>query len=135
MGTEKQIAEYKESFIFFDKDGDGLISKSELGTVMSNIGMNPTEAELQDMVNEVDADHDGFVNFEEFLDMMSKSSESGNTQEDIRAAFKVFDKNGDGFISESELRHVMENLGEKLTEEDIQTMMTEADLDQDGMVD
>ena len=113
--------------------------------------MNPTEAELQDMVNEVDADHDGFVNFEEFLDMMSKSSESGNTQEDIRAAFKVFDKNGDGFISESELRweynflvvgphcvvhrHVMENLGEKLTEEDIQTMMTEADLDQDGMVD
>ena len=72
--------------------------------VDSNIGMNPTEAELQDMVNEVDADHDGFVNFEEFLDMMSKSSESGNTQEDIRAAFKVFDKNGDGFISESELR-------------------------------
>ena len=66
--------------------------------------MNPTEAELQDMVNEVDADQDGSVNFEEFLDMMSKSSGSGNTQEDIRAAFQVFDKNGDGFISETELR-------------------------------
>ena len=66
--------------------------------------MNPTKAELEDMVNEVDVDQDGSVNFEEFLDMMSKSSESGNTQEDIRAAFKVFDKNGDGFISESELR-------------------------------
>ena len=66
--------------------------------------MNPTEAELQDMVNEVDADHDGSVNFQEFLDMMSRNSESGNTQEEIREAFKVFDKNEDGFISESELR-------------------------------
>ena len=66
--------------------------------------MNPTEAELQDMVNEVDADHDGSVNFQEFLDMMSKSTETDSTEEDIREAFKVFDKNEDGFISESELR-------------------------------
>ena len=66
--------------------------------------MNPTEAELQDMVNEVDADHDGSVNFQEFLDMMSRNSESGNTQEEIREAFKVFDKNGDGYIETDELR-------------------------------
>ena len=66
--------------------------------------MKPTEAELQDMVNEVDADHDGSVNFQEFLDMMSRSSESGNTQEEIREAFKVFDKNGDGYIETDELR-------------------------------
>ena len=66
--------------------------------------MNPTEEELEDMVNEVDADHDGSVNFQEFLDMMSKSSEAANTEDEIREAFKVFDKNEDGFISESELR-------------------------------
>ena len=66
--------------------------------------MNPTEAELQDMVNEVDADHDGSVNFQEFLDMMSRNSESGNTQEEIREAFKVFDKNSDGYIETDELR-------------------------------
>ena len=68
------------------------------------IGMNPTQAELEDMVNEVDADRDGSVNFQEFLDMMSKSTETDSTEEDIREAFKVFDKNEDGFISESELR-------------------------------
>lgn len=68
------------------------------------IGMNPTQAELEDMVNEVDSDRDGSVNFQEFLDMMSKSTETDSTEEDIREAFKVFDKNEDGFISESELR-------------------------------
>ena len=118
--TETQVAEYKESFVFFDKDGDGMITKDELGTVMRSIsnwlervgshmsfrdiGMNPTQAELEDMVNEVDSDRDGSVNFQEFLDMMSKSTETDSTEEDIREAFKVFDKNEDGFISESELR-------------------------------
>uniref|UniRef100_A0A670XY81 Calglandulin n=1 Tax=Pseudonaja textilis TaxID=8673 RepID=A0A670XY81_PSETE len=54
--TEEQIAEFKEAFLLFDKDGDGTITTKELGTVMWSLGQNPTEAELQDMINEVDAD-------------------------------------------------------------------------------
>uniref|UniRef100_A0A669CRT6 EF-hand domain-containing protein n=1 Tax=Oreochromis niloticus TaxID=8128 RepID=A0A669CRT6_ORENI len=62
--TEEQIAEFKEAFSLFDKDGDGTITTKELGTVMRSLGQNPTEAELQDMINEVDemireADIDG----------------------------------------------------------------------------
>lgn len=49
-------AEFKEAFKLFDKDGDGTITTKELGTVMRSLGQNPTEAELQDMVNEVDED-------------------------------------------------------------------------------
>ena len=48
--------EFKEAFSLFDKDGDGTITSKELGTVMRSLGQNPTEAELQDMINEVDAD-------------------------------------------------------------------------------
>ena len=51
--TEEQIAEFKEAFSLFDKDGDGTITTKELGTVMRSLGQNPTEAELQDMINEV----------------------------------------------------------------------------------
>lgn len=50
------ITEFKEAFSLFDKDGDGTITTKELGTVMRSLGQNPTEAELQDMINEVDAD-------------------------------------------------------------------------------
>ena len=58
--TEEQIAEFKEAFSLFDKDGDGTITTKELGTVMRSLGQNPTEAELQDMINEVDADGEIF---------------------------------------------------------------------------
>lgn len=50
------FVEFKEAFSLFDKDGDGTITTKELGTVMRSLGQNPTEAELQDMINEVDAD-------------------------------------------------------------------------------
>lgn len=53
--------EFKEAFSLFDKDGDGTITTKELGTVMRSLGQNPTEAELQDMINEVDADGENLV--------------------------------------------------------------------------
>ena len=58
------LVEFKEAFSLFDKDGDGTITTKELGTVMRSLGQNPTEAELQDMINEVDADGELFMNDE-----------------------------------------------------------------------
>ena len=54
--TDEQVEEYKEAFSLFDKNGDGYISSKELGIVMRSLGQNPSEAELQDMINEVDFD-------------------------------------------------------------------------------
>ena len=61
--TDEQIAELKEAFSLFDKDGDGTITTKELGTVMRSLEQNPTEAELQDLIIKVDVDHNGTIDF------------------------------------------------------------------------
>ncbi|XP_071165749.1 calmodulin-like isoform X2 [Mytilus edulis] len=133
--AEDQIAEFKEAFNLFDKDGDGTISCTELGTVMRSLGCNPTEGELKDMIKEVDADGSGCIDFPEFLEMMAKRLQDVDEEAELREAFKVFDKDGSGSISKAELKLVMENLGEKLTGEEIDEMMAEADKDGNGEID
>uniref|UniRef100_A0A673TA52 EF-hand domain-containing protein n=1 Tax=Suricata suricatta TaxID=37032 RepID=A0A673TA52_SURSU len=59
MLIEEQIAELKEAFPLFDKDGGGTITTKELGTVMRSLGQNPKETELQDMIDKVDAEDHG----------------------------------------------------------------------------
>ncbi|KAG2467128.1 calmodulin-like [Polypterus senegalus] len=130
----EQIAEFREAFALFDKDGDGTITSKELGTVMRALGQNPSEAELQDMINEVDADSNGIVDFTEFLTLMVKRIKDMDSEEEIREAFKVFDKDGNGSISAEELHLVMKNLGEDLTDEEIYEMIREADIDGDGQI-
>ncbi|KAK3578515.1 hypothetical protein CHS0354_007769 [Potamilus streckersoni] len=132
--SQDQIAEFEEAFSLFDKDGDGTITTKELGSVMRSLGNNPTEAELQSMINEVDADGSGCIDFPEFLILMQKKVAQSEGDGEIREAFRVFDKDGNGFISAAELRHVMANLGEKLTDEDVDEMIREADVDGDGQV-
>ena len=102
--TEEQIAEFKEAFSLFDKDGDGTITTKELGVVMRSLGQNPTEAELQDMINEVDADGNGTIDFPEFLTLMNKKMKNTDSEEEIVEAFKVFDRDGNGFVSAAELK-------------------------------
>merc|ERR1712188_198769 len=84
--------------------GDGNITTKELGTVMRSLGQNPTEQELKDMIDEVDTDGNGTIDFPEFLSMMARKMQDTDTEEEIREAFKVFDKDGNGFISAAELQ-------------------------------
>ena len=65
--SEEKINEFKEAFNIFDKDKDGYITTRELGDIMKNLGQSPSEAELQDMINEVDIDGNGTIDFKEFL--------------------------------------------------------------------
>jgi calmodulin len=132
--TEEQLAEFREAFLLFDKDNDGTITTKELGTVMRSLGLNPTKAELQDMINEVDADGNGIIDYPEWLTMMAKKMKNTDSEEELVEAFSVFDKDGNGFISAAELRHVMTNLGEKLTDDDVDEMIREADVDGDGQI-
>ncbi|KAK3603078.1 hypothetical protein CHS0354_015773 [Potamilus streckersoni] len=131
--TEEQISEFKEAFSLFEKDGT--ITAKELGSVMRFMGQNPPEDELHDMILEMNIDGNITIDFPEFVTLMAKRMKyTTDSEGELREAFRVFDKDGSGFISAAELSHAMTNLGEKLTEEDVEGMIREADTDGDGQI-
>ena len=97
--------------------------------MMRSLGQNPTDAEVQDMINEVDVDGSGSMEFPEFCVMMVKKMAESDTENEVREAYRGFDKEREGFITRSELRMIFAALPEKLTEEEIEEMLEAADTD------
>jgi len=137
MASEKipiqLIGMYQDAFMR-SAGSDGSVDSSQVSAIMRSLGQNPSEAEIQDMVNQVDTDGTGSIDFPEFLMMMCLKADSENAEDEIREAFKVFDGDGNGFINRQELACVMNNLGEALTPDEIQTMIDDADQDGDGQI-
>ena len=96
---------------------------------MRSLGQNPTDAEVQDMINEVDVDGSGAMEFPEFCVMMVKKMQESDTENEVREAYRVFDKDHDGYISASELRMIFAALPERLSQEEIEEMLEAADED------
>ncbi|XP_075241919.1 neo-calmodulin-like [Convolutriloba macropyga] len=134
--SEEEVSEYQTAFSLFDEDGDGTITTKELGTIMRQLGMNPSEAELQEMVDEVDEDGNGEIDFDEFLSMMMKKMKETDHEEDYRQAFQKFADvhSGGYYVSPESLKKVMASLGERLTHEEVEEMMRMADTNQDGLL-
>jgi len=132
---ELQRAEFKEAFDEFDKDGSGTISTKELLHVMRSIGQNPTEDEILELVMESDLNGDATIDFKEFIEMMKRKSSESDQTEALKEAFKIFDKNRNGFIEAKELKEVTTSLGQFLTEEEFEEFWLEADCNNDGKLD
>ncbi|KAJ1686124.1 hypothetical protein LUZ63_017514 [Rhynchospora breviuscula] len=128
--------ELKRVFQMFDRDGDGSITKKELFDSLLNLGIHIPEDELTTMIDKIDVNGDGCVDIDEFGALYTAiMDEQQDEEEDIMEAFKVFDQNGDGFITVEELRSVLISLGLKgRTLEDCKQMISKVDKDGDGMV-
>jgi calmodulin len=131
---DHRIKEYRDAFEVFDKDRDGAITAKELAAVMKSLNQDPSEQEVNEMIAEVDYDGNGRIDFEEFVTLMHRKNKETDTEEEVINAFKVFDKDSQGYISSNELRHIMTTLGDKLTEEEVDEMIREADIDGDGYI-
>ncbi|CAL1126429.1 unnamed protein product [Cladocopium goreaui] len=130
--TEAQVEEFQEAFGLFDKDGNGCISVDELGVVLKALGRTPTQDELKAMIGEADEDGSGQIEFPEFLKLMAAKLHDMDSVEELQEAFSVFDRDKSGQVTASELKHVMNSLGEKVTNEEVEQMIAEADIDGDG---
>ena len=132
--TDETINQFHYLFELFDKDSSGTITTKELGTVMRNLGQNPSEEELKQLIREVDLNGDGTIDFKEFLCLMVKKMDDSDIDQELQDAFKFFDGDKDGYITSRELRNAMNNLGDEYTPEEAEEMIKEGDLDNDGKI-
>ncbi|CAO2825327.1 unnamed protein product [Amaranthus hypochondriacus] len=127
--------EIEKIFAKFDANGDGKISSTELKSLLKALGSETTPEEVKKMMDEMDRDGDGFVDLHEFTEFhIGSGGNAGNTKE-LREAFNLYDKDGNGKISAKELHEVLKSLGEKCSLKDCKKMIASVDRDGDGCVD
>ena len=156
---------YKSSLFNTFQDGSGTITTKELLPILRSIGQNPTEDEILNLVIEYDVNGDGTIDFDEFLEMMQKVSKGKKPNQktrkfldkigylnekfnvlllhiedldqsvEIEDAFKIFDRDGNGYIDAKEFKQVVTRMGNCLTNAEADEFMLEADLNGDGKLD
>merc|ERR1712182_92392 len=101
---------------------------------MRALGFEPKTEEIQKMISDVDDDGSGTIGYPEFLAMMTHKILNKDPKDEILKAFRLFDDDETGKISFKNLKRVCKDLGERLTDAEIQEMITEADRDGDGEI-
>merc|ERR1712096_11652 len=96
-----EVTIYQDAFAHFDKTNSGAVSTKLLGSLLRFVGENPSDAEVQDLMNEVDVGSIGSFQFPNFLSMMLRKIDEISAEDEIREAFKVFDS-----VSERNVKHL-----------------------------
>lgn len=134
-----QLAEYRKYFDMFDKAKKGFIMASQAGQACKAIGLEFDDKNLKELLREFDTDGSGQIEFEEFVLMVNKlvedSENSAALEGELREAFRLYDKQNQGFIPTSALRDLLAAVDEKLTDEELDEMIAEIDQDGSGTVD
>ena len=105
---EEKLSEYREAFDMFDKDHSGSISVDEISKIMKNFGNPMTKDEIKEMIKDIDTSGDGELDFEEFVTLMQKQEVVVEDDDDeVIRAFKSFDKDQSGKISNMEFRYIL----------------------------
>ncbi|CAD2084516.1 centrin-1, putative [Plasmodium vinckei] len=132
--NDEQKLEIKEAFDLFDTNGTGRIDAKELKVAMRALGFEPKKEDIRKIISDVDKDGSGTIDFNDFLDIMTIKMSERDPKEEILKAFRLFDDDETGKISFKNLKRVAKELGENITDEEIQEMIDEADRDGDGEI-
>ncbi|CAL1280490.1 unnamed protein product [Larinioides sclopetarius] len=136
--SKEQVEMLKKAFDMFDKDKKGSINTNMVATILRTLGQTFVESELRELILEIDVDGSGELEFDEFLALTSKflvEEDAEAMQEELREAFRMYDKEGNGYINVADLREILRALDDKLTEDELDEMIAEIDTDGSGTVD
>jgi len=139
----RSVDDVKKAFKSIDYNGDGAIDKGEMHKALTNYKFDFSDQEVDIVFAAGDIDGDGEVTYEEFMYLMcpnteqviKKFRESYKTINEVKGAFRKFDKNRDGGLSKSELSRMMFSTGHSYTDMEIDAVMHLGDRDGDGEID
>ena len=126
--TEEQKSDIKEAFSLFDTQSSGFIDCKDLKVAMRALGFEPRKEEIKKMIAEVDKESSGKLSLDSFMMLMGNKMSEKDTKEEILKAFKLFDDDDTGKITFTNLRRVAAELGENLTDEELQVYILHSNL-------
>jgi len=133
-----QIEGLRKAFDAFDTDKKGSISVETTSTILRMMGVKMSEKNFREIVSEVDEDGSGELEFEEFCALAAKfliEEDEESLKHELKEAFRIYDKEGDGYITTKVLKEILRELDNKLTEEDLDNIIEEVDEDGSGTLD
>jgi len=137
--SSEQIEQFRKYFNMFDKENKGYIRANQVGQILRTMGQAFEERDLKQLIKEFDSDGSGEIEFEEFAAMVANFVVAGEDNEglenELREAFRLYDKEGNGYINVSDLREILRALEDKITEDELDEMIAEIDTDGSGTVD
>ncbi|CAG9114622.1 hypothetical protein JYU34_007711 [Plutella xylostella] len=136
-----QLVLLKNAFDAFDHEKKGVIATDMIGTILEMLGHELDEASLNEIISEVDQDGSGELEFAEFCSLAAKFLTEDEEPDDeamvkeLREAFRLYDKEGNGYITTDVLMEIFKELDNTITNDDLETMIEEIDADGSGTVD
>ncbi|XP_060592821.1 calmodulin-A-like [Ruditapes philippinarum] len=124
----KQQEELKEAFIIYDSDGDGKVTREQATCVIRSIALSPTNEELNSMLG----DRERLFSLNEIQTIIATKAPPFETEENLKEAFSIFDKDGNGYVDVKEIRHVLVHLGEKLKDDQVDEMLRDVEISGDN---
>ena len=134
--SQNEIKEMKSKFGMFDTDGSGTICIKELGRLLRYLGYNPSEADIKDIMSSIDKDDTGQIEFLEFVDLMTTKlvKKKKTNDAELERAFHVLDKSKKGFILCAKMNEIVTTLGEKLSVDEANQLISDLDINKDGKI-
>jgi Ca2+-binding EF-hand superfamily protein len=127
-------AEMRDAFaLFADESAGSTISATDLPTIVRALGRCPTDSELRVHVEKLGGD-DARVTFDDFAAVMAACADTTLDRNAVVEAFRVFDPSGSGVIHIQELKRVLTTLGERMSADEVDALITDADADGDGNI-
>ncbi|CAL4104311.1 unnamed protein product [Meganyctiphanes norvegica] len=136
--SEEQLTTLQMAFDAIDTDNTGAIDSKAIGTILKDCGVRVSEEELEEIVMEVDDDGSGLLEFEEFTQLAAKfllEEDLVELRKELREAFRIYDKEGVGYITNAVFIEILKELDPKLTQENLDDIIEEIDEDGSGTVD